>query len=160
MLTAAERAQWEESGFFIVRGLFDPAHLVALQAQADQLLAAELATRGDDGVGEFRGRTTKDAGLTNVVESEDAFGRLLVSADQVWHRVGALLGPNFIFSGSELNRAGGELEVQGWHSVSPLSTALCPCGLSRPSVCIAVSFPHLLGWRPWVEWWIYARRTR
>ena len=120
MLTAAERAQWEESGVFVVRGLFDPPHLVALQAQADRLLAAELATRGDDGVGEFRGRTTKDAGLTNVVEHEDAFGRLLVSADQVWHRVGALLGPNFIFSGSELNRAGGELEVQGWHSVSSL----------------------------------------
>ena len=85
-----------------------------------------LATRGDDGMGEFRGRTTKDSGLTNVVEHEDAFGRLLVSADQVWHRVGALLGPNFIFSGSELNRAGGELEVQGWHSVrQQLCSALC-----------------------------------
>ena len=125
MLTAAERAQWEEAGFFIVRGLFDPAHLAALQAEADRLLAAELATRGDDGVGEFRGRTTKDAGLTNVVEHEDAFGRLLVSADQVWLRVGALLGPNFIFSGSELNRAGGELEVQGWHSVRQQLSALC-----------------------------------
>ena len=114
-LTEADRAAWDAEGVFVVQNLFSATELAVLQSEAERLLSAELGTRGADGIGEFRNRRTLDAGLTEVVENEDEIGELLVVADQVWHQIVALLGPDFVLAGSELNMAGGEHAVQGWH---------------------------------------------
>jgi ectoine hydroxylase-related dioxygenase (phytanoyl-CoA dioxygenase family) len=114
-LTDAERAAWDADGVFVVRDLFPAPQLAALQSEASRLISAELGTRGSDGMGEFRNKPTLDAGLTEVVETEDTIGELLVTVDPVWRRIAELLGHDFVFAGSELNRAGGEYAVQGWH---------------------------------------------
>lgn len=142
-LTTAERDAWQAGGYFVVRNLFSPVELSVLQAEAERLLAAadaELQLLDDQQRQEgwqegsipvlqaqqqpnsTRRYMSAAAGsngnvtLPSCAENEELLGIALVATAQVWNRVGELLGPDFVFAGSECNRAGAGDDFQGWHS--------------------------------------------
>jgi hypothetical protein len=100
-LSAAERAHWEVFGFVVLRQLYGPVVVANLTARADELVAADAASRFRrvDGV-EYdmqdlapaarpgdkldRVRSRERVTLDGVVEREDVVGELLLAESRLW----------------------------------------------------------------------------
>ena len=108
MLTPQQHAHYQTFGFLLLRQLFAPAEIITIQQTAETLWQAERQRRG---LGDYAYLT-----IPGFIERSPALLRL-AEDDRIYGRIEALLGPGFLWSGSEGNTgAAQQNKFHAWHS--------------------------------------------
>ena len=110
MLTPAQKDHFDVFGFLCLRQAFDSEEIADIRRAADEVFAADRGGVADDG---------RPQGLAPFAERHP---RLLDLAedDRVYAVVEDLLGPGFLWSGSEGNKEGiSEKGEHNWHADRP-----------------------------------------
>jgi len=101
MLTPEQRAHFETFGFLVLRQAFEPDEMAAISREFDEALAQDRHGQ------EFSGE--KRQAVFAVVEKRMPW---LVEDDRIYEPIEQLLGPGFVWIGSDSNLYVGDT---GWH---------------------------------------------
>ncbi len=108
MLTPQQHAHFQTFGFLLLRQLFSPAEITTIRQTAETLWQAERQRRG---LGDADYLT-----IPGFIERSPTLLRL-AEDDRIYGAIEALLGPGFLWSGSEGNTgAAQQNKFHAWHS--------------------------------------------
>ena len=107
MLTAQQLAHFETFGFLLLRQAFSPAEIQDIARAAEELWEEDLQSRSDEPGHQH---------LSPFLEKRSLLARL-PEDDRVYLPIGQLLGPGFVWGGSEGNKGSfNETNDHQWHS--------------------------------------------
>ena len=109
MLTPEQLQHFDVFGFLCLRQIFSPEEMREITEAADQLWLEDRGGEPDDGRPQSLGRFVEHSPrLLDLAEDDRIFG---VASD--------LLGPGFLWSGSEGNKDGADDGEHNWHADRP-----------------------------------------
>ena len=100
MLTPEQKAHFETFGFLQIKQAFSPEEIGAITRAFDEVLAEDRGGKPFEGKGQS---------VWAVVEQRPALSRI-VEDDRIFEAVGQVLGPGFLWAGSE-----GTVTSHAWH---------------------------------------------